>query len=216
MRARGRRAGAHVTDGTPLLEVSGLHVHYPGREGPARAVDGVDLAVREGETIALVGESGCGKTTLARTIMGLNRPDAGEVRFRGEPLGYGRAALREHRRRAQMIFQDPTGALNARQTLYEAVAEGIRIQGLEGDEEELVARALSRAGLRPPCPGAGGAQPDRAGSRRPDLPRPGRGPKRAGALTELSREPRRAHRDRARPGAGAAQQARNGCDGLVG
>ena len=63
---------------------------------------------------------------------------------------YGRRALREHRRRAQMIFQDPTGALNARQTLYEAVAEGMRIQGLEGDEEQLVADALSRAGLRPP------------------------------------------------------------------
>jgi oligopeptide/dipeptide ABC transporter ATP-binding protein len=139
-----------VTAGAPLLEVSGLHVHYPGRDGPARAVDGVDLTVHEGETLALVGESGCGKTTLARTIMGLQRPNAGEVRFRGEPLGYSRRALREHRRRAQMIFQDPTGALNARQTLYEAVAEGIRIQGLEGNEEELVAGALSRAGLRPP------------------------------------------------------------------
>jgi oligopeptide/dipeptide ABC transporter ATP-binding protein len=139
-----------VTRGAPLLEVRGLHVHYPGRDGPARAVDGVDLTVHEGETVALVGESGCGKTTLARTIMGLHRPDAGEVRFRGEPLAYSRAGLRGHRRHAQMIFQDPTGALNARQTLYEAVAEGIRIQGLEGNEEELVANALSRAGLRPP------------------------------------------------------------------
>ena len=120
-------------------------MEYPGREGPARAVDGVDLAVNEGETVALVGESGCGKTTLARTIMGLQRPNAGEVRFRGEPLDYGRRALREHRRRAQMIFQDPTGALNARQTLYEAVAEGIRIQGVEGNEEQLVADALSGA-----------------------------------------------------------------------
>jgi len=150
VRPRGGRAGGHVTGAAPLLEVSGLHVHYPGRDGSARAVDGVDLVIREGETLALVGESGCGKTTLARTIMGLRRPDAGEVRFRGEPLAYRRAALREHRRRAQMIFQDPTGALNARQTIYEAVAEGIRIQGLEGNEEELVANALSRAGLRPP------------------------------------------------------------------
>jgi peptide/nickel transport system ATP-binding protein len=113
-------------------------------------VDGVNLAVGEGETLALVGESGCGKTTLARTIMGLQAPTSGEVRFRGEPLVYSRRGMREHRRRAQMIFQDPTGALNARQTLYEAVAEGIRIQGLEGEEERLVADALSRAGLRPP------------------------------------------------------------------
>jgi peptide/nickel transport system ATP-binding protein len=139
-----------VSDAVPLLEVRDLHVQYPGRDGPARAVDGVNLVVHEGETLALVGESGCGKTTLARTIMGLLSPASGEVLFRGEPLSYSRRGLREHRRHAQMIFQDPTGALNARQTLYEAVAEGIRIQGLEGNEEELVADALSRAGLRPP------------------------------------------------------------------
>ena len=70
--------------------------------------------------------------------------------FRGEPLGHDRGALREHRRHAQMIFQDPTGSLNARQTIYEAVAEGVRIQRIEGDEEQLVAGALSRSGLRPP------------------------------------------------------------------
>jgi oligopeptide/dipeptide ABC transporter ATP-binding protein len=139
-----------MSDEAPLLEVRGIHVEYPGRDGPARAVDGVDLAIRSGEILALVGESGCGKTTLARTIMGLQESTSGEVRFRGEPLRRGRAALREHRRRAQMVFQDPTGALNARQTIYEAVAEGVRIQRLEGVEEELVADALARAGLRPP------------------------------------------------------------------
>jgi oligopeptide/dipeptide ABC transporter ATP-binding protein len=139
-----------VSDPVPLLEVEGLDVEYPGRDGPARAVDGVDLVVNEGETVALVGESGCGKTTLARTIMGLLVPDAGEVRFRGEPLRYGRRGLREHRRHAQMIFQDPTGALNARQTLYEAVAEGVRVQRVKGDEEQIVAEALANAGLRPP------------------------------------------------------------------
>ena len=124
-------------------------MEYPGRDGPARAVDGVTLDVRAGETLALVGESGCGKTTLARTIMGLQRPTSGEVRFRGEPLSYSRAGLREHRRHAQMIFQDPTGALNARQTLCEAVAEGIRIQGLEGEEEQIVADALAAGRAAP-------------------------------------------------------------------
>jgi peptide/nickel transport system ATP-binding protein len=134
----------------PLLRVRDVHVQYPGRRGVARAVDGVDLEMDSGEIVALVGESGCGKTTLARTIVGLREPDSGEVVFRGKPLGHDRRSLRRHRREAQLIFQDPTGALNARQTIYEAVAEGIRIQKLPGDEEQLVAQALSRAGLRPP------------------------------------------------------------------
>jgi oligopeptide/dipeptide ABC transporter ATP-binding protein len=134
----------------PLLELHGLHVQYPARKGAVvRAVDGVDLALPEGEVLALVGESGCGKTTLARTIMGLERPVAGELRYRGEPLSYDRRSLRDYRRHVQMVFQDPTGALNVRQTIYEAVAEGLRIQKA-GDEEARVAEALARAGLRPP------------------------------------------------------------------
>jgi oligopeptide/dipeptide ABC transporter ATP-binding protein len=136
--------------GAPLLEVRDIHVEFPVRRGAARAVDGVDLAMDSGEIVALVGESGSGKTTLARTIMGLQRPKTGQVLISGEPLRYDRRSLLEHRRTAQMIFQDPTGALNARQTIYEAVAEGLRIQRVPGDEEQLVAEALSRAGLRPP------------------------------------------------------------------
>jgi oligopeptide/dipeptide ABC transporter ATP-binding protein len=133
-----------------LLEVRDLHVSFPGRHGVARAVDGVDLTMRAGEIVALVGESGCGKTTLARTIVGLQRPATGSVLLRGQQLSYGRRALRAHHSEVQMVFQDPTGALNARQTIYEAVAEGVRVQGIPGDEEQLVAEALSRAGLRPP------------------------------------------------------------------
>jgi oligopeptide/dipeptide ABC transporter ATP-binding protein len=133
-----------------LLEVRDVHVEFPGRRGTARAVDGVSLQMGAGEVVALVGESGCGKTTLARTIAGLQLPKSGEVLIRGVPLRHGRRALREHRRTAQLIFQDPTGALNARQTIYEAVAEGVRIQKVPGDEEQLVADALASAGLRPP------------------------------------------------------------------
>ena len=134
-----------VNANAPLLEVRGLHVGYPVAGGLARAVDGVDLSMGSGEILALVGESGCGKTTLARTIMGLRLPDAGEVLVRGEPLGHDRGALREHRRHAQMIFQDPTGALNARQTIYEAVAEGVRIQQHRGRRGDSSWRTRSRA-----------------------------------------------------------------------
>jgi peptide/nickel transport system ATP-binding protein len=144
------------TTSTPLLEISDLHVHFGAkgraarRRAPARAVDGVSLDMRAGEVLALVGESGCGKTTLARTIMGLERPVHGEVRFEGHPISGRRGRLHAYRKQVQMVFQDPTGALNPRQTIYEAVAEGLRVHRTSGDEEAMVAGALSRSGLRPP------------------------------------------------------------------
>ncbi|RSN01960.1 peptide ABC transporter ATP-binding protein [Nonomuraea sp. WAC 01424] len=132
-----------------LLEARDLHVAFSARGRSARAVDGVNLAIGHGEIVALVGESGCGKTTLARTLLGLERPTSGEVRYDGSPLQYGSRALKSYRRQVQLVLQDPMGSLNPRQTVYEAVAEGPRIHGLP-DEQEIVASALSRAGLRPP------------------------------------------------------------------
>jgi oligopeptide/dipeptide ABC transporter ATP-binding protein len=142
---------------TPVLEVRDVHVNFAGRVGlfaglagkkaaDAKAVDGVDFTLAPGEVVALAGESGCGKTTLARAIMGLVKPEKGDILFRGQKI----KDLRAYRRKVQMIFQDPTGALNPRQTIYESVAEGLRIHKVREAEDQLVARALSRAGLRPP------------------------------------------------------------------
>ncbi len=141
-----------------LLEIQDIHVSFRGRIGlgaglagkkatVARAVDGVSLELRKGEILALAGESGCGKTTTARAIMGLERPQRGKIFYEGEEIW---GDLRAYRRKVQMVFQDPTGALNPRQTIYESVAEGLRIHRVPGDERDRVAAALSSAGLRPP------------------------------------------------------------------
>ncbi|MFI6481644.1 ABC transporter ATP-binding protein [Nonomuraea sp. NPDC050663] len=138
-----------LTGRKTLLEARDLHVQFASRGRKARAVDGVNLAIGEGEIVALVGESGCGKTTLARTLLGLERPTSGQVLYGGGGLDYGSRALKAYRREVQLVLQDPTGSLNPRHTVYEAVAEGPRIHGL-ADEQEIVRDALSRAGLRPP------------------------------------------------------------------
>jgi peptide/nickel transport system ATP-binding protein len=133
-----------------LLQADDVHVGFatPGG-GRVRAVAGVNLELRAGEIVALVGESGCGKSTLARALLGLYRPDQGNVSFEGATLPTSMRGLRAYRRQVQLVLQDPTGALNPRHSVYEAVAEGLRIHKVPGNEPELVAEALSRAGLRP-------------------------------------------------------------------
>jgi oligopeptide/dipeptide ABC transporter ATP-binding protein len=129
-------SGAHDA----VVRVRDVSVHF----GPARAVDGVSLEVAPGEVLALVGESGSGKTTLIRAIQGLQGTSGGSIELPG-----GVGGGRRRRRDVQMVFQDPTGALNPRQTIYEIVAEGLRIRREKGDEAAKVADALGRAGLRP-------------------------------------------------------------------
>lgn len=133
-----------------LLQAKGVSVTFPGRDGkPVRAVRGVDLSVSSNEIVALVGQSGSGKTTLARTMLGLQPASSGQVFFDGDELPTSSAGLREYRSQVQLVLQDPTGALNPRHTVYEAVAEGVRIHGGVQDERAVVADALEAAELRP-------------------------------------------------------------------
>src|SRR3712207_2331722 len=145
--ARGHAAALEVRD----LEVRFASRRLFGGGGEVRAVDGVSFHVEPGEVFCVAGESGCGKTTLGRALLGLAKPSAGTVSVSGlDPARLKGEELRKFRRRVQVVFQDPIGSLNPRQSVYEAVAEGVRIHGLPGDETQVVARALSRAGLRPP------------------------------------------------------------------
>jgi ABC-type glutathione transport system ATPase component len=136
----------HSPAGKVLLRTEGLRVDFRG----VRAVAGVDLEIGSGEIVALVGQSGSGKTTLARTVLGLQRPSGGRVLFEDEELPTSSRGLRDYRRQVQLVLQDPTSALNPGHSVYESVAEGLRIHRVPGDEAALVADALAKAELRPP------------------------------------------------------------------
>jgi peptide/nickel transport system ATP-binding protein len=141
-----------TTPEPPALEARDLHVTFPPRHGhgAARAVDGVNLALGRGEVLALVGESGCGKSTLARALVGLVKPTRGEIRYDGNPLVRTRSGLRDFRRHVQLVLQDPYGALNPRQNVYDAVAEGLRLHGERKGLTRRVTQTLDQVGMRPP------------------------------------------------------------------
>ncbi|MET0128046.1 MAG: dipeptide/oligopeptide/nickel ABC transporter ATP-binding protein, partial [Solirubrobacterales bacterium] len=133
----------------PLVELRDLAVEFRGRGFVARAVDGVSLEWRKGEVLGIVGESGCGKSSLARGVLHLVEPAEGEIVLDGESLDDKRA-LDAMRRRLQMIFQDPYQTLNPRQRVRTIVTEPLRVQGVESAKhEELVERALTDVGLEP-------------------------------------------------------------------
>ena len=133
----------------PLLSVRSLAVHFPVQGNRSmRAVDDVSFDIAEGETLGLVGESGCGKTTLARAILRLETPTSGEVRYRDQPL---MGDMRPFRRRMQMIFQDPYASLNPRMRVGSIIAEPIRALGLagDGDNSRRVEELMGLVGLLP-------------------------------------------------------------------
>ena len=133
-----------------LLEADKLSVTYSSSGFRVRAVKEVDLTLHRGEIIALVGQSGSGKSTLARALLALQETDGGEVRFAGEKLPAGGRELKAFRKKAQLVFQDPSAALNPKLSVYESIAEGLRIHRYQGDEAEAVAQALTDAELTPP------------------------------------------------------------------
>ena len=153
--ARFRRAGSGVK---PLLRVAGLVKHFPvrrgvfsRRSGAVRAVDGIDFEVGEGETLALVGESGCGKSTTGRLILRLIEPTAGAIEFAGyDLLALDPSELRAQRRALQIIFQDPYTSLNPRMTVGQMLGEPLALHGLaQGRHRERIAELLDLVGLAP-------------------------------------------------------------------
>ncbi|WP_037802900.1 ABC transporter ATP-binding protein, partial [Streptomyces resistomycificus] len=156
-------AGARLTKdaapGETLLKVTGLQKHFPIRKGllqrqvgAVRAVDGIDFEVKSGETLGVVGESGCGKSTMGRLITRLLEPTAGQVEFEGKDITHlGVGGMRPLRRDVQMIFQDPYSSLNPRHTIGTIIGAPFKLQNVtpEGGVKKEVQRLLSVVGLNP-------------------------------------------------------------------
>jgi oligopeptide/dipeptide ABC transporter ATP-binding protein len=149
---------ANGANGAPVLEVVGLKKHFPVKRGVLRrtvgqvfAVDGVSFSIGEAETLGLVGESGCGKSTVARTILRLIEPTDGAIRLGGADVTrLGKTAMRPYRRQMQMIFQDPFSSLNPRMSAGDIVGEPLLVHGIANsrEREEQVAALFQQVGLR--------------------------------------------------------------------
>ncbi len=131
---------------TPLVEVRDLKQYFHINVGmfrskPLKAVDGVSFAINEGETLGLVGESGCGKTTVGRTLLNLYEPTGGEIYYKGKPVRT-RAEINEFRKKATMVFQDPYSSLNPRMTVSDIIGESLDIHKLYKNRQERQARIL--------------------------------------------------------------------------
>jgi peptide/nickel transport system ATP-binding protein len=130
---------------TPVIELKGVHVIHKSRTGKlfrpdtVHAVKGVDFTVSRGETVGIVGESGCGKSTVAKVMVGLQAPTEGEVLFHGRPLGRSAAARRELGRAVSVVFQDPATALNPRMSVRDQLLDPLRVHGI-GTEASRLAR----------------------------------------------------------------------------
>jgi peptide/nickel transport system ATP-binding protein/oligopeptide transport system ATP-binding protein len=148
-----------MTDTRPLLEITDLVKHYPVRAGVLRravgtvhAVDGVSFSLGVGETLGLVGESGCGKSTVARSVLRLVEPSSGSIQLDGQDITHlSKAELRPHRRSMQIVFQDPFASLNPRMTAGDIVGEPLSVHGLAAgrEKQERVGRLFEQVGLRP-------------------------------------------------------------------
>jgi peptide/nickel transport system ATP-binding protein len=147
-----------VVAGTPVLEVQDLKKHFAIQKGVLRrttghvfAVDGVSFSIRAGETLGLVGESGCGKSTVARTVLRLVEPTEGSIKLNGEDITrLSKAELRPYRREMQIIFQDPFSSLDPRMSAGEIVGEPLRVHGIARGKDwtARVAELFERVGLR--------------------------------------------------------------------